>query len=105
MCGKAFDGTSFIVSCSEDHSGLLQIIGGAHGVKSGGGKKHNHEHGNYDKSGDYQEAPDYNSMNPEYTLKGPFMSYSAANKNDYSSVNSPMENYSQKKNSSYQEAA
>ena len=103
MCGKAFDGTSFRVSCSEDHSGLLQIIGGGHGVS---GKNHEHSHeenGHYEGKGrEYHEGPEYEGMNPEDILTSPVMRYfSAADNKNYS----PMENYSQKENSSYQEAA
>ena len=104
MCGKAFDGTSFMASCSEDHhSGLLQIIGGGHGV-SGKKPEHSHEDGHYEEKGrNYQDAPDYGGMNPAYVIKGPFMNsiYSAANNSDYS----PVAEYSKKEDSPYQEAA
>ena len=101
MCGNCVNALDLIVSDGENKGLELQVVSGAHGVKSDGGKNHKHGHESYEHKKDYQNAPDYNGMNPEYTLKGPFMSYSAANNGDYS----PIENYSQKENSSYQKAA
>lgn len=102
MCGTCVNALDMVVSDSGSHEGLeLQVVS-AHGVKTSSNKKH--EHGSYDKSGNYQEAPDYNSMNPEYTLKGPLMGsryFKAADNKAYS----PTIDYSQKENSPYQEAA
>ena len=103
MCGTCVNALDMVVSDSGNHEGLeLQVVA-AHGVKTSSHK--NHEHGSYDKSGNYQDVPDYHSMNPEYTLKGPFMKkatyFGAANNDDYSQI----QNYSQKENSDYARAA
>ncbi|MEK6760856.1 MAG: hypothetical protein AABX93_02950 [Nanoarchaeota archaeon] len=100
MCGSCVNVLDMVVSDSGNLGGLeLQVVS-AHGVKTSSHKDHKHE--GYDKSGNYQEGPDYHSMNPEYILNGPFMKYSgAANNDNYS----PIQNYSQEESSNYAKAA
>ncbi len=101
MCGSKPINLEVIANNDNSERINLQIIGGGHGCK-GHEEKHD-EHGDED----YHNAPDYDGMNPAYTLKGPFMElrYSAARNGDYSPMNSSIRNYSQEENSSYQKAA